>query len=264
MPAISQFSALPRSLTPLAAVLIVALAAATGCAPTYTDYAAFVQEPRPAVTATEYRVGPPDQIRVQSKRVREINGQSATIAPDGTVMLPLLGRIHAAGKSPEELSTELSYLARDYYEDAGVTVTVTRYASKKIFIFGEVSAPGPYPYYGANTVLETMARAQPTRLADPEKIQVLRPSPDGDVRKRMTIDLNKMVREGDTTLDAVLEEGDILYIPPNPLASVGLAFQQLLLPIQPIAQTVRAPSDIYDDTANASYQQDTTGGGGIQ
>jgi len=247
-----------QRLAPLAALALLAMLGATGCAPTYTDYAAFVKEPRPAVTTTEYRLGPPDSINIQSKRVREINGQNATIAPDGTVMLPLLGRIHVAGKSPEELSNELSHLARDYYEDADVTVTVSRFASKKIFIFGEVAAPGPYPYYGANTVLETMARAQPSRLADPEKIQVLRPSPDGEVRKRMTINLNKMVREGDTTLDAVLEEGDILYIPPNPLASVGLAFQQLLLPIQPIAQTVRAPSDIYDDTAQASYN-DTEG-----
>ncbi|MEO0588600.1 MAG: polysaccharide biosynthesis/export family protein [Planctomycetota bacterium] len=235
---------------------VAALASAPGCAPTYTDYAAFVREPRPTVTSTEYRLGPPDSIRIQSRRVREINGQTASIAPDGTVMLPLLGRVHVAGKTPEELSVELSHFARDYYEDAEVTVSVNSFRSKKIFIFGEVATPGPYPYFGANTVLETMSRAQPTRLADPEKIQILRPSPDGEVRKRMTIDLNRMVREGDTTLDAVLEEGDILYVPPNPLASVGLAFQQLLLPIQPVAQTVRAPSTIYDDTANASYSED--------
>ncbi|MEM9253469.1 MAG: polysaccharide biosynthesis/export family protein [Planctomycetota bacterium] len=238
-----------RRLLPIATLVVGLAAWLGGCAPTYTDYAAFVKEPRPEVTSTDYRIGPPDAITIQSKRVREINGQTATVAPDGTVMLPLLGRIHVAGKSPEELSAQLSYMARDYYEDADVTVSVARFASKKIFIFGEVAAPGPYPYFGANTVLETMSRAQPTRLADPEKIQILRPSPDGAVRKRMTIDLNKMVKEGDTTLDAVLEEGDILYIPPNPLAKVGLAFQQLLLPIQPIAQTVRAPSDIYDDTA---------------
>jgi hypothetical protein len=73
---------------------------------------------------------------------------------------------------------------------------------------------------------------------------VLRPNQDGTLIKRMTIDLDKMVKEGDVSHDAVLEEGDVLYVPPTPLAAVGLALQQLLLPIQPAVSAAQGASDL--------------------
>lgn len=235
----------------------------TGCAAQYTDYSAFIREPKPLVTSSSYIIAPPDRINMESKRVREINNQSRIVSPDGKINLPLIGEVMAAGKTPVELSDELSDIAQQYYEDAKITVWVAGYNSKKIFVFGEVTAPGKYAYFGANTVLGTMAMAQPTRLADPSKVQVLRPSPDGQLRKRMTIDLNEMVKKGDTTLDAVLEEGDILYVPPNPLAAVGLALQQVLLPLQPLSATVRNPANIYDNAQSEAYggNRSTTVGG---
>ena len=232
---------------------IVVVLGATGCVRTYTDYEAFISQPRPLVASNEYLLAPPDLIRVASKRVREINAHSEQIRPDGRITLPLLGSVFVAGKTCEQVSEELSLMAQEYYEDADVTVWVTSFRSKKIFVFGEVKAPGPYPYTGSNTILGTLARAQPSRLADPSKIQVMRPNADGELVKRMTVNLDDMVKRGDTTLDAILEEGDVIYIPPNPLAAIGLAFQQLLLPLQPIASTVQAPTDIYDYSREQPY-----------
>ena len=222
----------------------------------HTDYSAFISEPRPLVTLTEYRMAPPDTIQIASKRIRELNGYRETISPDGKITAPLIGSIFVAGRTCEEVAQELEEMARDYYEDADVTMRVIGYHSKKIYVFGEAGSVGPYPYDGANTVMETLARAQPSRLADASRIQVLRPNKDGDLIRRMTIDLDKMVKEGDIALDAVLEEGDIIYIPPNPLAAVGLAFQQLLLPIQPMTSTVQGPSDIDDARRTRVYGGD--------
>jgi polysaccharide export outer membrane protein len=196
------------------------------------------------VTATEYRLAPPDVIRLTSKRVRELHGHVETIRPDGKITLPLVGSVYVTGKTPEQASAEIQTLAQEYYEDADVSLRVEVFRSKKIFVFGEVGMVGAYPYDGTNTVLRTLASAQPTRLADPQRIQVMRPNGKGQMVARMTINLNKMIKEGDTSLDAVLEEGDIIYVPANPLASAGLAMQQLLLPLQPAAQTVQAPADI--------------------
>ncbi|MEE9211261.1 MAG: polysaccharide biosynthesis/export family protein [Phycisphaeraceae bacterium] len=220
---------------------------------TYTDYSAFIREPRPLVTAAQYRMEPPDVIAINSKRVREVNGHREMIRPDGKITLPLLGTIFVAGQTPEQVSAHLQELARDYYEDAEVSLRVIEFRSKKIYVFGEVAVAGPYPYNGANTVLATMARAQPTRLADPQKIHILRPNADGELIRRMTVDLNRMVKEGDTTLDAVLEEGDIIYVPANGLAVVGLAIQQLLLPLTPAARTVQNPGEIDADLRARPY-----------
>lgn len=237
-------------------VLLTATAAATvllaanGCAPQYHDYQAFIQTPRPIVTATEYRVAPPDALTIYSKRVREIHNNAQTIRPDGMVVLPLLGEVFVAGMTCEEISEDLTELAATFYEDADVTVRVSSFASKKIFVFGEVGRPGPYAYDGTNRVLTTLAQAQPSRLADPSRIAVLRPNEDGELIRRMTINLDDMVKRGDTSLDAVLEEGDIIWVPPNPLAKVGLAFQQLLLPIQPAASTVSGSNTVINADLN--------------
>ena len=246
--------------TPRPAISVLALAAfaigAAGCSARHADYHAFLHQPRPLVTASEYRMSPPDEILISSKRIREINQHAEIIRPDGKITLPLLGSVFVAGQTCEQASRTLEDLARAYYDDADVTVRVTSFKSKKIFVFGEVSRAGAYPYDGANTVLETLAFAQPTRLADPSRIDIVRPAPEeeGGVPRRMTIDLNDMVKRGDTTLDAVLEEGDIIYVPPNPLASVGLALQQLLLPIQPAASTVAGPADISRDFQTTPYR----------
>ncbi|MBI1338146.1 MAG: hypothetical protein GC164_14470 [Phycisphaera sp.] len=241
----------PRNLALILGAAVV-LCGSFGCK-TYTDYSAFIKEPRPLVTSTEYRLSPPDVVLISSKRVRELNGHSETIRPDGMLTLPLLGSVFVAGRTCEEVSAQLQQAAREYYEDADVSVRVVGFNSKKIFVFGEVSTAGPFPYNGANTILETLARAQPTRLADPSRIQVLRPNSKGELIKRMTISLDKMVKQGDTELNAVLEEGDIIYVPANPLAAVGLAFQQLLLPIQPAASTVAGPTDIYSSFRAQPY-----------
>src|SRR5262249_54905892 len=42
---------------------------------------------------------------------------TATVAPDGNVTCPLLGAVHAAGRSVPDLTTELQQrLARDYFQ----------------------------------------------------------------------------------------------------------------------------------------------------
>jgi protein involved in polysaccharide export with SLBB domain len=235
----------------LAAVIFAAaLLTVIGCAPTYRNYGAFLQQPRPQVTAAEYRMAPPDVLRVRSRRVREIDGWIEMIRPDGKISLPLVGSVEATGKTCEELAGELRELAGAYYQDADITVTITDYNSKKVYVFGEVSNPGPYTYNGRNTLLRLMAHAQPTRLSDPGKIQIMRPGADGEA-ERLTVNLNKMIQKGDLRMDAPLKEGDIVYVPANPLAAVGLAFQQVLMPVRPIAETVRGPADI--DGAAGAY-----------
>ena len=121
---------------------------------------------------------------------------------------------------------------------------VVRYASKRFFVFGQVSSPGAYFFDGSNTVLNTMAQARPTHMADPSKIMILRPTADGQVEARMTIDLDRMITTGDTSLNAFLQDGDIIFVPPTGFAQVGMALQQVLLPMQPILETIQRPADI--------------------
>lgn len=228
----------------LLSVMTVGLLVTAGCVDSYDDYDAFVRHPRPLVTSTSYEIMPPDAVICESEIVREINNHSQVVRPDGRIQLPLLGTFFIAGKTPEEVSALLTEKAREYYEDAEVTLRVQFFGSKKIYVFGEVAIAGPFPYNGSNTVLNTLAQAQPSRLADNTKIRVVRPNADGQLVQKMTINLDDMVENGLVKHDAVLEEGDIVWVPANPLAATGLFFQQILLPIQPAASVVRGSASI--------------------
>ena len=235
----------------LLALLLVGLG---GCQ-RYHDVSAFATPATAPVDQTPYRVAPPDLISVRSMEATEINTPGVAIGPDGSIDLPLVGRVEVAGMTAGEIADELEARAGEFYQDVDVAVSVVSFRSQHVYVFGEVGGPGRYAYNGSDTVLDLLARAQPTRLADPNRIQVLRPSPDGKTAERMTIELNKWVEEGLVDRNALLKSGDIIYVPPSGLARVGLTLQQLLLPLQPAASVVNAPMNI--DEAAGRYGSDS-------
>lgn len=240
--------------TAFAALLAAAaLLMLVGCSsnPKFTDYHAFIQEPRMPASNTPYLIGPPDVLEFRSTRVREIGTYRETVSPDGFVNVPLLGRTYVAGRTVQSLQQELEERASFYYQDADVNVRVNRYASKKIFVFGQVRSPGEYFYNGSNTVMNTLAQAQPTNRADPTSIMIVRPDENGELRARMTINLEHMIQTGDTTLNAVLQEGDLLYVPPNGIAKATISVEQLIMPLTPISTLVNGPASI-DEAATGS------------
>jgi len=238
-----------------------ALLVLSGCSsnPKFTDYHAFVDEPRMPASTSPYLIGPPDVLEFRSTRVREIGSYRETVSPDGYVNVPLLGKIFVAGRTIESVQQELEQRAGFYYQDADVNARVTRYASKRIFVFGQVGNPGAFTYNGSNTVLETLAKARPTDRADAGSITIVRPDENGELRARMTINLDHMIQTGDTTLNSVLENGDIIYVPPSGIAKATMSFEQLLMPLQPLSSLINGPANIADSaTGDRPYGDDAS------
>jgi len=223
---------------------------AAGCE-TYHDLSSFQYERQDVLNPKPYRLEPPDVIEISSGVVREISNYSVTISPDGSVMLPLLGTVHVAGKTTEQVAATLQERAQQFYEEADVSVNVRQYRSKFVYVFGEVSLAGQFPYTGSNHVLELLAAAQPTRAADRERIQILRPTGDGDAQ-RITVKLSELVTKGNTDRNAILEDGDIVFVPANGFAEVGYMIQNLLRPVAPAAATVQGVTSV--DSGQASIR----------
>lgn len=241
-----------RLTTLLATFALLALMNATGCGPRYADIEAFRTDASQRSAQEPYTLAPPDVILVASPQVPEIDQAQVTISPDGTIFLPLIGVVNVAGQTPAEVAAMLEDRAKEYYQEAEVAVQVTRYRSKHVYVFGEVALPGRYAYTGSDTLLDLLSRAQPTRLSEPGRIHLFRPGNDGKPTHRMTIDLNEWIKKGQTEHNTLLAEGDIVYVPANALAAVGLTVQQLLLPIQPAAGTVRGVTNIDQDADQIS------------
>ena len=242
-----------------AALAAVAFLLLTGCSsnPQFTDYHAFIEEPRLPASNTPYLIGPPDVLEFRSTRVREIGTYREAVSPDGFVNVPLLGRVYVAGRTAQSVQQELEQRASFYYQDADINCRVSLYASKRIFVFGQVRSPGSYFYNGSNTVMNTLARAQPTNRADPSSITIVRPDENGELRARMTINLDHMLKTGDTTLNAVLQDGDVVYVPPSGIGKATISFEQLLMPLQPLASLINGPAEISESaTGDRPYGDD--------
>jgi len=221
-------------------LLVVVAFILAGCqsGPTPQERAQIQYFPSPyqRETSTDrYAVAPPDIITIHAPIAKELDNAKQQIAPDGTLNLDLLGQVAVAGKSPKEIEDLLVSKLATFYRDVKVRVDV-EYKSQWYYVFGETAASGPKRYTGRDTLIQALAEAQPTRLAWPERIYVIKPSPDPDQRHVTVINLKDIIQQGNATSNVMLEQDDIIYVPLNPLANIGVAIQNLLFPVQPVMQ----------------------------
>jgi len=189
------------------------------------------------VPPTTYRVDPPDAIRIVAPSVKELDKATARVRSDGKISLNLVGEMYVAGLSPSEIAEELVQRLGKFYnkESLNVSVEVTDFQSKKYYVFGQVNRAGVKAYTGRDTVIKVLAEAALNDDAWPQKVVLIRPSDDPTVRQKITIDLKQMYSSGKADQNFLMEEGDLIYVPPSPLAEFRIQFTKLLTPIRPVA-----------------------------
>jgi polysaccharide export outer membrane protein len=219
----------------------------TGCGPSDGEIDSFVRTWETSVAAADYQVQPPDTLEISSAQAKEIDGEVQTVRQDGKITLRLLGDVKVAGMTPVEISRKLESLLHRYYVDPQVNVRLRDANSKHYYIFGQVLREGAFPCTGRDTLLSAVAAARPTFIARKTHIKVIRPSNESEKRRVMTIDAENIVEHGQLEENVMLQEGDIVYVPPTALGWLGLRFHELLYPIQPAAQTLSLPAN----TANS-------------
>jgi polysaccharide export outer membrane protein len=170
----------------------------------------------------DYSVGAQDVLTVTVYDQPDLSGKFKVEA-DGAFTFPLVGRVPAAGQTLHTIEAELTKRLSDgYLKNPQVTVAVETYQSQRIFILGEVRAPGPYTLSGDMTLIEALSRAGSTTPAASDQILIVRPAPgkasgptlpdlasDSTVLKINIRDL----QEGDLTKNAPLKDGDTIVVP---------------------------------------------------
>jgi polysaccharide export outer membrane protein len=205
------------------------------------DVTYFTKPPEIDVTSDNYILHPPDEIEVRCTKVPEIHLTRQYIRPDGKVTFEGLGAIHASGRTPQELADAMREKIMTSYSLTGehpIDVQIVAYRSKLYYVIGHVSSSGPKIFTGRDTVLKAIAAARPVNGALVRHIQVVRPSADENISPRIfEVNYDKMTAHGDTSKNVLLEEGDIIFVPPTILAAIGLTIDQLLRPVQEAATT---------------------------
>jgi polysaccharide biosynthesis/export protein len=221
------------------ALLLAVVAAMSGVSGCFSakdaDMQAFTKPSSVNVSMDTYVLQPPDSVEVFCTDIPELNLQTQRIRPDGKISFEGVGELMAAGKTPDQLSADIQKKIEGLYKLTGerpIDVRVTVFLSKHYYVTGQVRSPGPRDFTGRDTVLDAVALAQPTNFSWLEEIQVVRPSADPTVPAKVyKMDYYKMTGHGDGSRNMLLQEGDIIYVPPTVLAWIGLKVDELLGPV---------------------------------
>lgn len=153
----------------------------------------------PSVDPAAYRLGSGDVVRLITFGEDRLSGEFR-VSDQGFVTVPLLGIVQASGQTPVELASRISdALIRGHlYQAPSVSIEVVTY--RPIFVLGEVSKPGQYPYQPGMTVVTAAAVAGGfTYRAIDDYASVVR------TRDNVAI-------EGKATRQSFIQPGDVITI----------------------------------------------------
>lgn len=135
------------------------------------------------------------------------------VGPDGFVNLPYAGSLRLSGLTIAEASSVLSEKLGEYIKIPGMTLMVTNYGPRKVYVVGEVNKPGIYDLsWDRMNVISALSSAGGIALKGRTKeIRIVRML-DGQVESQ-TINYKNLTRKGDLSQNIPLRDGDMVYVP---------------------------------------------------
>ena len=174
-----------------------------------------------AQSAADYVIGPQDVLTIQVFDQADLGGKY-TVETDGTFSFPLIGRVTAGGMTLRSFEGELKKkLADGYFRNPQVTVAVEQYRSQRVFVMGEVRAPGPVSLAGGMTLIEALARAGSTQPTASGEVAVVR-APQGakgpvlptqDAGSEVFRASIRDLESGALSQNIELRDGDTIFVP---------------------------------------------------
>jgi polysaccharide export outer membrane protein len=173
-----------------------------------------------AVGAQEHIIEKSDLLSITFLQQPTMNAQ-ARVQEDGMIELPVVGRVGAAGKTAVKLEQEIIRQFSFYNSKiTQVSVTVTEYGSNKVYINGQVLAPGKYSFAVMPTIWQAIMEAGgPLESANLSEVTLVRGS-GPESGKILTIDLADALNRNAINELPKMTPGDIVYV--TAVATTGL------------------------------------------
>jgi polysaccharide export outer membrane protein len=161
--------------------------------------------------ADEYTIGPEDVLQVSVWLHPELD-KSVAVAADGTITFAPLGQVKADGQTPRQLADQLGERLSTYLrQTTTVTVTVTQFLSRSVYVVGAVGRPGRYGFEAMPSLVDLISQAggaQPG--ADLSRVQIIRR--EGEARRVLVADVSSALRDGIGTDLPQLKPGDTVVL----------------------------------------------------
>jgi polysaccharide export outer membrane protein len=136
------------------------------------------------------------------------------VGDDGSISVPLVGKVQVAGLSPIEAAQKMERALKDggYFVDPHVNINVVQSRSQRVSVLGEVGTPGRYPIDPNTTVFDLLAQAGGITQFGADQGYVTRRDAQGNAT-RYPVDLRQPVTKAGRAQSFTLQGGDELFVP---------------------------------------------------
>jgi polysaccharide export outer membrane protein len=171
-----------------------------------------LQDTRTAL-AQDYLLGGGDVVTVSVYEQPDMD-TTVRVSGDGMISIPLLGQISAENLSTKQLEEKIELLLADgYIVEPQVHIFIKEFRSRKVTILGEVKSPGIYEIQGQITILELISKANGLTGDAAYQAIIQNKNKPETLSPVNVVDLTRLMKEGQTSQNVDIVDGDHVYIP---------------------------------------------------
>ena len=173
----------------------------------------FLEEPQPFENIiADYYLQPGDVISVTFFQNPELN-ESLPVRPDGRISLQLIDEVEVAGLRPIQVQNLLNKKYTPYLKKPMASISIKSFGGQKVFVGGQVNAPGVITIPGRTTVLQAIFDAGGVRSdANISDVIIISRGPDNNPVSR-EVNLKKAAKGKLSEEETLIRSYDIIYVP---------------------------------------------------
>ena len=179
----------------------------------------------PTRAATSYVLGADDLLSIRVLQAPELVDKPVRIDLSGSLELPYIGHVHAAGLTIELLKAELESKFTLIIREPQVSINVEEFRSQPVSILGAVNTPGVHQIRGKKTLVEVLSLAGGLHQDAGNSIKITRRMEWGRIPLSSavedstgqfsigTVDLRALMQAKDPTVNVLVLPDDVISVP---------------------------------------------------
>lgn len=180
-----------------------------------------------AATTSSYVLGPEDQVSIRVMDLDKLqldNASAPKIDVNGDLNLPIIGQLHAAGLTLDQLKSAIAARVSDILNNPSVSVSIVQYRSHPVSVIGAVRNPGVFQVAETKHLLEVLSMAGGLDPAAGDTIKISRrkasgPLPLTNAAEDLStgylvgsVDVRRLIQGADTSLNIEVLDGDVIAV----------------------------------------------------
>ena len=194
------------------------------------EFRDFVTPPTTTVP-TDYRFNPGDELRIGLTGPVQAANLRLTVDSEGRIFIPRVGAVTIGGVRYGDVHSVISREVARQYRNFNLEVSVAQLHGLTVYVTGFARTPGSYTVSSLSTLVNAvLAAGGPSAGGSFRSIQLRRGG-----RLVSDFDLYDLLLKGDKSGDAVLQNGDVIYIAPagDQVAVIGSVNQEAIFEVGP-------------------------------